>query len=239
MVPIVWPPKTEEEFLSLPIEELAFGFLRSMVSISNSRWSRNWIGSEQTAVSHGYTFTNTRLRRRFLEIFDWLVFQGYVAAEADASSGWYYITEKGLSAGRENDGLATHKASQLLSNRLHPLIAQRARSFFALGEFESAVLMSFREVEIRVRNLGGFDETEIGVPLMRKAFRPHGGKLTNQKLDAGEQEAIANLFAGAIGAFKNPSSHRQVDYSDVTTAAESILFADLLLRILDGYDPAT
>jgi hypothetical protein len=41
------------------------------------------------------------------------------------------------------------------------------------------------------------------------------------------------LYNGLIGALKNPSSHRQVDYEDPVEAAEVILFADLLLRMLD------
>jgi hypothetical protein len=41
------------------------------------------------------------------------------------------------------------------------------------------------------------------------------------------------LFWGAIGVFKNPPSHRQVDYANPTIAAEIVLFADLLLRMLD------
>jgi hypothetical protein len=41
------------------------------------------------------------------------------------------------------------------------------------------------------------------------------------------------LFWGAIGVFKNPPSHRQVNYQDPTQAAEVILLADLLLRMLD------
>lgn len=44
------------------------------------------------------------------------------------------------------------------------------------------------------------------------------------------------MFAGAIGLFKNPPSHRRVDYSDPTEAAEVVLLADLLLRILNRLD---
>jgi len=45
------------------------------------------------------------------------------------------------------------------------------------------------------------------------------------------------LFWGAIGVFKNPSSHREVNYGDVTVAAEAVLLADLLLRLLDAMTP--
>ncbi len=41
------------------------------------------------------------------------------------------------------------------------------------------------------------------------------------------------LFWGAIGVFKNPSSHRQVEYDDPTLASDVVLLADLLHRMLD------
>jgi uncharacterized protein (TIGR02391 family) len=67
---------------------------------------------------------------------------------------------------------------------------------------------------------------------MREAFR-EGGKLANPDLDPGERVGVMELFAGAIGTFKNPPSHRQVDYADPTEASEVILLADLLMRLLD------
>jgi hypothetical protein len=47
-----------------------------------------------------------------------------------------------------------------------------------------------------------------------------------------EREAMAHLFAGAIGLFKNPSSHRNVGPVPEATA-ELIYFAKYLLRLVE------
>lgn len=89
-----------------------------------------------------------------------------------------------------------------------------------------------RQVEIRVRDLAGASAGDLGVALMKDAFGKDG-PLTDLDLEPGEQQATMALFWGAIGVFKNPSSHRQVDFADPTLASEVILLADLLLRMLD------
>ncbi len=95
-----------------------------------------------------------------------------------------------------------------------------------------------KQVEVRVRELADASDSLIGVKLMRQAFGEKG-PLRTSVADAGEQVARMDLFAGAIGLFKNPTSHRDVEFDDPTEAAEIVLLADLLLRILDRIEADT
>lgn len=114
---------------------------------------------------------------------------------------------------------------------------------FLRGEYDTAVFQAFREVEIAVRSEGEFQEDDIGVALMRAAFRPvdrekttFPSPLTDTKLQIAEQEAKAHLFAGAIGLCKNPQNHRYVP-TQPHEAAEVIVFASHLLGIVDRLGP--
>ncbi len=171
--------------------------------------------------------------RAYEEAFDWLALHGLVAREPSQSGpDWFFVTERGWDVVENDSAVVRIGASERLGADLHPRIAERVRNQFLIGEVESAVLMAMREVEIRVRELSGADESEIGVNLMKKAFKP-SGLLADPSADPGEQEATMALFWGAIGVFKNPSSHREVDFTDEVFAIKAINFADLLLRMLD------
>lgn len=80
---------------------------------------------------------------------------------------------------------------------------------------------------------GGCDNADLGVALMRKAFKEEGGPLTDQQAEPAEKQAASNLFAGVIGLYKNAVSHRDLNLSDPRTAAEIIVIASHLLRIVD------
>jgi uncharacterized protein (TIGR02391 family) len=120
----------------------------------------------------------------------------------------------------------------LRASRLHPLIETEARPQFLINRPEQGVFASMRAVEIRVRKLASLGDDLIGVDLMNRAFGPTG-PLTDPAAGRGEQEGTRALFAGAYAVLRNPAGHRQVDYDDMSEAAEAVQTASLLMRILD------
>jgi hypothetical protein len=108
---------------------------------------------------------------------------------------------------------------------------------FRRGDYDVAVLQAFKEVEIAVRKAAnvkgaGYADSEIGVPLMRKAFHPDSGPLTDKNLITAEREAEMHLFAGAIGHAKNPPSRRDFAIT-AQEAARLIIFASYRLNPIE------
>lgn len=171
------------------------------------------------------------------EAWMWLLHEGLIAPHPRQGGDWVFVTRRGEKFRGLGDPEKFRAANMLPHDTLDPKLAAKVRPPFLRGDYDSAIFETFKEVEIRVRNLSGLTKDDIGVPLMRKAFKPGEGPLIDQKQTGGEQQGVMDLFAGAIGSFKNPSSHRDVDLTDPVDTVELIGFADLLLRIADRRNP--
>ncbi|MGN6814831.1 MAG: TIGR02391 family protein [Solirubrobacterales bacterium] len=204
---------------SLPIDERALAILQDL--LDTGEWNEyNYLlkyhGSPANAVAEGLA---------------WLRGHAFIARTPDQSSdAAIFVTKRGQEALAQ--GVDAMRAVERLELSLHPLIERTARRQFLLGEYEQAVFVAMKAIEVRVRSLSGLGDEIVGVDLMSKAFRPDG-PLTDSAAVKGEQVGTMNLFQGAYAVLRNPAGHREVDYSDVTEAAEAVATASLLMRILD------
>jgi uncharacterized protein (TIGR02391 family) len=154
----------------------------------------------------------------------------------NGQNGHHIITRRGQQALDRQSYDRYRNAASFPKTLLHPAIAEGAWLNLARGDYATAVFQAFRAVEEAVRTAGGFRPEDVGTDLMRRAFNAANGPLAarNQAAPAAEIDALANLFAGAIGSYKNPHSHRTVDIVDVVEVQEMVMLASHLLRIVDA-----
>jgi len=218
-----------DEVVALPVDELALLVLRDVRSNDEWHW-RNWMNAVR---QHAYP-TRQDAQQALAEAWGWLLSRGLITIwhPTQDHREAFVISRKGCQV--LEDGLPWLRAVERLDVDLVPALERTARPQFLRGDFETAAFVAMKEVEVQVRARAGLGSgpDEVGVKLMTRAFRT-GGALFRPELEGGESQALMNLFAGAIGLFKNPSSHRRVDFADPTEAAEIVLLADLLLRLLE------
>ena len=156
------------------------------------------------------------------------------AADINGRNGFMVFTQKGERTSSEADFLKLKEAAAFPKSLIHPLIAEKVWRALMRNDLDEAVFAAFKAVEENVRVAGGFAPSDIGVPLMREAFDKATGPLSDPSQPEVEREALAHLFAGAIGSYKNPHSHRTVNLTDLREAQEQVMLASHLLHIVDA-----
>ena len=238
-----------DDLLALEVEEVAGILLSHLNSLGDDSGDTVVQGG---SINHGnflvdlhrnpiYPTRNSEVMQALLEAWSWLQGEGFLVP---LPHGNFFLSRRAKQLKSRDDFAAYRKASLLPKGHLHPLIATKVYPAFLRGEYDTAVFQAFREVEIAVRTAGKFTADEFGTPLMGDAFRPADpkqptvapGPLTDTTLPFNEQKGMAALFVGAIAVFKNPQSHRNVP-TDAIAAAEVIVFASHLLRIVDQRRP--
>lgn len=229
-----------ENLLTLEPEELAGVVIEHFNSLPANEQSSihpdNFVNLNSSPVNRYPRDYQVRVAKALMEAWEWLVREGLLARQP-GSPGWYFITRRGERMKNATDLEAYRKGNLLPKHMLHPLIATKVWSTFLRGDYDTAVFQSFKEVEVAVRAAGGFAAEDLGIALMRKAFDAQKGPLANNSVPESEREALAHLFAGAIGSYKNPHSHRTVSITDPTEAVEMIMLASHLLKIIDARSP--
>ena len=209
-----------EMIQALPVDERGLAVLQDLVS--TNQWNE-----------HNYLleYRGQASDRAIAEAMAWLRGRAFIARTPGQNNcDAIVVTDRGREALRQ--GIVAVRATEHLEHGLHASIEQRVRRQFLLGEYEQAVFVAMKTVEVRVRTLAKLGDDIVGVNLMTQAFRANG-PLTDPEAVSGEQVGVMNLFQGTYAVFRNPTGHREVDYDDVTEAAEAVATASLLMRILD------
>ena len=219
--------------LSLQPEELASVVLQDLVTAEKTRNA-----GRMNRHNYSLEFRNSgdEVQRAIMEAWAWLENTGCLACQP-GNDGWFFVTRRGHQLSQTSEPAVFSREQTLPRHLLHPTIEQKAWPPFIRGDFDSAVFEAFKQVEIAIRTASGLDQSLLGVALARKAFQQDDGPLTDKTVVKGEQQALSDLMAGALGSYKNPHSHRNVAITDADEAAEMIVLASHLLKIAFSRSP--
>lgn len=232
-----FPPP--EIILQLQSEELAIPLLKSLISEEEAGRDNNLTRGNYMGLAISQEFGGeyqSEVLKSITEAWCWLEREIMIAPRPQLGGGGIiYVTGRGKELAQQEDINAYIRSNIIPRGALDPKLTSKVQHLFLRGDYDTAVFAAFKEVEIRVRKRASLLSSSYGITLMREAFKPEGGKLTNPQQIPAERQATMDLFAGAIGLFKNPSSHREVNWEDAAECAELIYLANHLLRIIDKH----
>ena len=219
--------------LRLEPEELVGIVLEYLNSLDENELYPQLLTKDHTVEEYPFQYRED-IKQALREAWVWLESEGLIARKRPAThdGGLIFITRRGKHLQNAEAVKSYRKANLLPKKLLHPVIAQKIYHLFLRGDYDTAIFQAYKEVEVAVRDAGGYSKEDYGTALMRRAFHVDNGPLANQNEPKSEREATAHLFAGAIGRYKNPRSHRTVPVTAEKTVAIIMLGSVYILKVL-------
>jgi len=161
--------------------------------------------------------------------WSWLEFQGFLVRQPGAPANFYVIPQSKRALGAK--AVKSYNAGAVFPRALvgEPLTSI-TYSTFMRGQFDDAVALAFKELEIFVRKTAKLDQSRnVGASLMREAFAGPLRDTAATFVDG--EEGYGHVFAGMFMMFRNPNTHhRTID--NAADAAAVIAFVAHLHRIV-------
>lgn len=201
-----------------------------MVQHQEANWVFDLIKNVSDAVKDDYPFYSSELpqigRNTFLQMGG-----GYYSINTAAFGELFIITKH----------LHSEPQDTFVWTMIHPRIVGIAKEEYLDGHYVSAVNRCFVEIETRLREL--FKNLKPGVTVPGKVGDLIGALLseegayhfcdTSTQSGRDYRKGIKLLFEGSMAAYRNPSSHENLELSK-EEAMEQIVLASQLMKVLDN-----
>lgn len=146
----------------------------------------------------------------------------------------YFPTKVGFRFPEREFRRVIEKYALMPESYVHPIIVKKCFSLLNNSEFDSAVIQAFKAIEITAREKIGAPVDMFGERLLKKAFNPDDGVLTNHSLTKSERCSFLNYITGAFSFYRNSSSHRDIELDFVSAFDRIAVASDLLKAIEDS-----
>jgi uncharacterized protein (TIGR02391 family) len=118
---------------------------------------------------------------------------------------------------------------------IHPKLPTKTKKLFDDGHYAEATFEAFKFIDRLIARFSSV--TKSGEGLMMAAFGGDSPKIQltpmKEATEIDEQRGYQFMFAGSVGAIRNPRGHEAGLSDDIDTCLDHLTFASILLRRLE------